>query len=96
MKMPCHITDEKIYTFEEEYFEQKPKTLSTISIYDIMGHDYNVWIKKERDFNYTLRVESDEFENDVFAEEDAHQFCLESLAQFCRSFLRQYDKLEVD
>jgi hypothetical protein len=96
MKMPCHITDEKFYIQEEEYYEQKPKTLSTISIYDLMGQDYNVWIKKEPNFNYTLLVESDEFESDVFAEEDAHQFSLESLAQFCRSFLRQYDKLEAD
>jgi hypothetical protein len=69
------------------------KNLSELTVYDLMGEDYNVWIKKNEKFGYDLEIESDN-PNERIKIEGIHNMAMESFSDFCKRFLRFYDEAQ--
>lgn len=65
-----------------------------LTLHDLMGEDYYVWIKNHPKFGYNLTIESDDGESNVT--EGVHPDAMESFASFCRTFLRSYDKCQEE
>lgn len=68
------------------------KTICDISLYDLCGNDFEVWMKKSKGFGFDLEVESEEGNKHI--ELGLHPFAADSLADFCRQYLHCYDKLQ--
>jgi hypothetical protein len=68
------------------------KTLNEISLYDMMAEDIDIWIGKNKEFGYTLQID-DERGRAIVDEKGIHPYAIDSLADFCRSFLSSYDKI---
>jgi hypothetical protein len=72
--------------------KEKMKTLNEISLYDVMAEDVDVWIGKNKDFGYTLQIE-DEKGAPLVDEKGIHPYAVDAFADFCRSFLHSYDRI---
>jgi hypothetical protein len=70
------------------------KSISEITLYDLMAQDYNIWIKKNKCFGFDLQLDTDDVESAV-AESGIHPVAMEGFAELCRSFLHFYDRLEA-
>lgn len=64
------------------------KTINDLTLSDLMGDDFNVWISCNRQFGYNLYLEGDDTEMN---EQGIHPYAIESLATFCRNFLHDYE-----
>ena len=61
------------------------------TLYDLMAHDMYVWMKKEPK-GYTLHIENED--GDVLVNENAINECaIDSFADFCKDFLKRYEKI---
>lgn len=69
--------------------------LETLTLYEIMGEDFNVFLRKNDKFGYDMDVIMDETD-EGFAVEGIHEYAVDSLATFCRMYLKQYDKLQEE
>jgi len=67
--------------------------IGDITLEDLMAEDYYAFIKNHPKFGYNMTLVSDEVEDDVVCV-GAHPDAIESLANFCRSFLASYSRLE--
>ena len=56
----------------------------------IMADDIEVYLKKNPIFGYDLEISSKDGEFEV-KETQMHEYAIESLAEFCRRFLHDYD-----
>lgn len=66
------------------------KNLSELTVYDLMGEDYSIWITKNKKFGYDMEIEG-ENPNDRVKIEGIHNMAMDSFSDFCRRFLRFYD-----
>lgn len=96
--MLCRITDEYVEYEREEYEEEqqvKPKTfLADLSLYDLMGQDFELYLKKNKQFGYDLSIESYDGQFNV-EEEQVHPAAIEYFAEFCQSFLAFYNRAQI-
>lgn len=95
MKMPCHITDLPIdpydyYDFTDGYNEGDDKSIEDITLYDLLGGYFTPYIKKNNDSTFNIEIETPE--EYTIKESNINEIAMESLAQFCRDFLRFYEK----
>jgi len=67
------------------------KTLGSITLYDLMSEDIDVWISKNRDFGLNLEID-DEKGRPLIREKGLNKYAAESFAEFCRSYLIHYEK----
>ena len=67
------------------------KTLEEITLYDLMAQDLSVWASNNKTFGIDLLID-DENGQTLIEEKGIHPFAAESLADFCRRYLRFYDK----
>ena len=79
----CDILD--LQQFQEE-IEMKLKDLN---MYELMGYDHDVHIKRNNKFGFDLEIINDE-EKIVYENSQLHPIAVESLATFCRGFLLSY------
>lgn len=68
------------------------KTLQDITLYDLMGNEYEIHIKKNEGFGFNLEVECEEDEMHV-QELALHKCAAEGFAEFCRRYLASYEKV---
>jgi hypothetical protein len=66
-----------------------------ISLYDLMAEDFSVWVQRNPKFGFDLCIEGDDAEERIEIS-GVHSYAMESFSDFCRSFLRFYDKLKDD
>ena len=93
MTMPCRITDENFFNpWEGDDLSPPERSLSDLTIAELMGDDHGVWLGKNKDFGYVLEIMSDD---QTITETGIHPFAAESLASFCRRYLGFYEKLEA-
>ncbi len=93
MNMACRITDEHVYNPWEGEDNSPQRTISDLTVAELMGDDHSVWLGKNKEFGYILEVENDEGE--VIIEKFIHPYAAESLASFCRRYLSFYEKIEA-
>jgi hypothetical protein len=67
------------------------KTITNITLYDLMAEDMDVWITRNKDFGYNLQID-DENGDTLIDDSFIHPCAAESLADFCRRYLNSYDK----
>lgn len=67
------------------------KTLETITLYDLMAEDLDVWLGKNKEFGFLLHIDNDEGE--VVNEKEIHPYAADSFAAFCRRYLHSYDRV---
>lgn len=91
--MLCRISDEKSYNpWEGEDESPTSRTFEDLSLADLMGDDHSVWLAKNKSFGFILEVENEGGEQII--EKCIHPFAAESLAGFCRRYLKLYEKIE--
>lgn len=66
--------------------------MNDVTFYDLMGENFDIWIKKNRVFGYDLMIE-DECRNLVVEEYGVHRAAMDSFADFCREFLVEYERV---
>ena len=88
MTNKCDILNAEL--FQDELM---PKTLGALSVYDLMGMDCSIYVKKNNKFGFDVEIESDEESFDTYQDKSIHAYAIESLAEFCRRFLHSYSKL---
>lgn len=67
------------------------KSLENISLYDISGDDYGIWISKNKEFGFNIEIENKDCE--VFIEQAIHPMAAEGLADFCTRYLNAYNRV---
>ena len=70
------------------------KSICAISLYDISGNDFDVWLSKNKHFGFDLEVE--DCAGNKHIELGMHPCAADSLADFCRQYLHCYDKLNKE
>lgn len=68
------------------------KTLSEITLYDLMAEDIDVWMKTDEKFGINMQL-SDEKGDIIVDDEHVHPYAMESLADFCKQYLRCYERM---
>lgn len=71
------------------------KSLERLSIYDVLGEEHNIFLKKNTRHGFDLLVQNVD-SSDEFGETGLHPYAIQSLAAFCRSFLRGYNKFQLE
>ena len=93
MTMPCRITSDKsINHWDNTSSLIQQKTIHDITLSDIMGEDFNVWVGKNKDFGFILDIEDEQ--GNTISEKCIHPFAMQSMADFCKRFLSFYEKIE--
>lgn len=64
--------------------------LETITLHDLMGEDYNIYVRKNEKFGYDMEVVKDDTEESFKV--NVHDFAADSLAEFCKMFLTRYER----
>ena len=64
--------------------------LTELNLYNLMADDCNVWLNKNEKFGFTLELEYDD--GSTFIDNNLHPCAAESLADFCKRFLRLYGR----
>jgi len=72
--------------------EDMIKAIKDINLYDLMGVDHEVHVKRNAKFGFDLEVTNDE-ESSTYVEKEIHPYAIESLASFCRYFLHSYSNV---
>jgi hypothetical protein len=65
------------------------KTLTDITLEQLMAEDYEVWVGKNRNFGFDIQIDSDK---ETVCLDGVHPFAMDSFADFCRQFLYSYDR----
>lgn len=64
--------------------------LETLTLHDIMGEEYSVYLNRNKKFGYDMEVVRDDTEESFKV--NVHDFAADSLAVFCRMFLTRYER----
>jgi hypothetical protein len=92
-KMICRITDEQVDNPWEGDLGNE-FGLDVLSVYELMGEEHEVWLN--RDSKGILSIEVKNESGELFVESDLHDCAAESLADFCKRYLRQYEKVKIE
>ena len=65
------------------------KSLTTITLYDIMSEDLDVWVKRHKGYGFDMQID-DERGQLLLDEQHIHPFAIDALADFCRRYLASY------
>ncbi len=68
------------------------KTLTEITLYDLMAEDLTIWITKNSKFGFDLQIDNDENCTPLVNEKGVHPFAADSLALFCAQYLGSYER----
>lgn len=94
-KMPCRIDDEIIensWELDEYMIEELNdlKSLSEISLHDLMAEDFSLYISKNKTFGFDIELEG-ENKDMCISQKGVHLYAIESFASVCRQYLKFYD-----
>lgn len=76
---------------EQPYKEKKGKHLMDITIGELMGEEFEMWLGKNKLFGYLMEVENEEEE--VSREKSISPAAIDNFARTCRQFLFCYDRI---
>lgn len=68
-------------------------TTHSLTMGDIMGEDHDIWVTKGK--NNLVRIIVDDETGATILDDEVNRVCAETFADFCRSYLRYYDKLSL-
>jgi len=68
------------------------KTINEITLYDLAGCEHEVWISDNTLTGLSLEIENEDGE--VFEEQGFNKCAAEGLADFCKRYLRTYERLQ--
>jgi len=68
------------------------KTLEDLSLSELMGEDFGVWVCKNKQYGFDVSIEDKEG-GDYIEGTGIHPCAMESMAHFCRQFLYFYEKV---
>lgn len=71
------------------------KSISEITLYELMAEDISVWLCKNRKFGFDLEIDGETWEP-IVKEEKIHPCAAESFASFCRRYLDCYERAIKD
>jgi len=66
------------------------KSINELSVYELGGVDSEVWLSQNDKFGFDLEIETEE---QVYTESGIHPYAAMALADFCRQYLRSYDRV---
>lgn len=66
------------------------KKIGEITLEELMGEDFQVWMKKNNRFGFDLEIEGEEGFA-VVQGDGIHPYAADSFAAFCRSYLHAYE-----
>jgi hypothetical protein len=66
------------------------KTIEDLSVYELGGVDCDVWLSQNKEFGFDLEIENEE---GTYVEKGLHPYAAQSLADFCRRYLRTYERI---
>lgn len=90
--MPCRITDAYYKECDEMIEEELPmKSMHELSLYELMGDEHDVWLKKDKQFGFNLEI-NDWSGKLLIQEKNIHPVAAEGFAGFCRAYLACYEK----
>lgn len=93
MGMICRISDENYSNVWDDVIDcEEIQTINGVTLADLMGEDLNVWVGKNKEFGYVIEIDGED--GQTLSEKCIHPDAMESMAYFCRRFLRFYDQLE--
>lgn len=82
--------DDNKYSDWDNDEEQTPiKSIEDLTLYELMGTDHFVSIRKDWKFGYNVTIENDDGEL-VIEEKQMHPMAMDCAARFCRRFLEMY------
>ena len=67
------------------------KTITEITLYDLMAEDLDITVTKDKRFGFVIQLENDYGKN-VVEELGIHPFAADSFASFCRQYLASYER----
>ncbi len=67
------------------------KTIHEITLYDLAGCEHEVWLSDNSITGLTLDITNEDGQR--FEEKGFHKCAAEGLADFCKSYLRTYERL---
>lgn len=92
--MLCRITDEKVHNPWEEgddiANEMELRDPLSLTIDEIMADDFFPYVCKNKSWGFDLIIDNDN--NIEMKESPIHSSAIESMADFCRRFLKSYDQ----
>jgi len=68
------------------------KTISTITLYELMSQDLDVWVSRSNKLGFKIEIDGEDGQP-IVCDEPIHPYAAESFADFCRSYLASYDKV---
>ncbi len=77
---------------DDQFQDEMDMKIRDINIYELMGLDHDVYIKRNSKFGFDLEIINDE-EKITYEGKELHPIAVESLATFCRCFLHSYSNL---
>lgn len=95
MTMPCSITDLVMPSNDYQSNDESNYVfIGDLNMHDIMGEDFYCSIHKIGPDNIKLEIEN--ADGTIYTQDsNVHPYALESMAHFCRSFLKAYEKNEA-
>ncbi len=67
------------------------KTINELTLYDLGGQDFDVWLTENKKFGFDLQLTDED--GAEYEEKGLHRYAAESLADFCRRYLACYDRV---
>lgn len=67
-------------------------SLEELTLYDLMGEGHYVHLRKSNGFGYDMEVIREDTD-ETFTENEVHPCAVEGLAEFCRMYLNQYQRV---
>lgn len=77
---------------DQEFDEKKGKPLTDITLYEIMGESFDLWVGNNKQFGYIVELENEDGE--ISREEQISPVAMDNFARICRHFLFCYDKIQ--
>lgn len=67
--------------------------IGDITLEELMSEDYQVLLRQSNNFGFDLYIEGEDID-EAIETKGVHPYAIESLANFCKSFLSSYSRLE--
>lgn len=68
------------------------RSINEITLEELMGEDFSVFISKNPSFGFNLYLE-DDFYNEITTE-GINQEAMDNFYTFCKNFIKQFDKFK--
>jgi hypothetical protein len=78
---------------QEDGAKTMTKSISEITLYELMAEDFSIHLGKNTKFGYNLYMEGYDNDSPEIEETEIHPAAIDSFAHICRRFLEQYERI---